>query len=247
MKRNPGWTSEELAQIRDGLSDIPPGRTHAAAKHQRAKFRMVEAGPPIRIWTESEIALLRANKAVPGRSRWAVNGKRLELGITARRERPQVPWSDAEIAKLRLFHGRMAPVDYVTHFPGRTVEGIRSRANRRLGAHGVNAMLVIASRRASIARPTIILRNSAADLMTALDRAVPRSLPHHVRSDVIGDLALRFLEGDMDPRDLPRQVRLALTAHYRMHPVMGAPVSLDAPMFDHGPTLAERLHRGLWD
>jgi hypothetical protein len=43
------------------------------------------------------------------------------------------------------------------------------------------------------------------------------------------------------------EARKAVSAHYRMFPVIGAPISLDEPAFGDGPPLIERITTSLWD
>ncbi|MBX3543609.1 hypothetical protein [Chelatococcus sp.] len=59
--------------------------------------------------------------------------------------------------------------------------------------------------------------------------AVPRTLPHHVREDVISDLVLAVLEGEIAEADLARVAKSFISKHYRdsgFHTTR----SLDAPI-----------------
>lgn len=73
-------------------------------------------------------------------------------------------------------------------------------------------------------------------LIEAVNAAVPRTLPEHVRSDLCQDLILAVLEGEIPLEGIQHQVKPYLTRVYRMFPVIGAPLSLDMPLFDDGPT-----------
>lgn len=228
------WTPEEIAQLLATPSTVLPGRSASSVSCKRSRMARSKR-LAAETWTNSEDEMVKSGIKPLGRTKNAYASRRGLLGLTD----TQTRWTDDELARLRLVYGKMPARLIASEFPGRTRSAIDYIGRRHFGPHGVRCFV--------LAAPNVIIRQSASDLMSVLDAAVPRGLPHHVRSDVIGDLALRFLENDMDTGDLPRQVRLALTSHYRMHPVMGAPVSLDAPMFDDGPPLVERLHRGLWD
>jgi hypothetical protein len=80
-----------------------------------------------------------------------------------------------------------------------------------------------------------------------MSRAVPWNLPKHIRDEIIQEVALSFLEGAYVLANLAEAVRFAAKAVNRMYPTLGAPVSLDAPMFGDGLPLIERISESVWD
>jgi hypothetical protein len=66
-------------------------------------------------------------------------------------------------------------------------------------------------------------------IFQAANAAVPRTLPEHIRADVIAALALGVLERRFTINDLPAEAKREIAAHNRMFDRFKT-VSLDAPM-----------------
>ncbi|KQT21719.1 hypothetical protein ASG57_26715 [Bradyrhizobium sp. Leaf396] len=99
--------------------------------------------------------------------------------------------------------------------------------------------------------PTLtgIIAAPSHEIFTAVDRAVPRYLDYHTRKDVVGDMILAILEGQLSIEDAPRRYREFLRSTHRMFPTKYGPISLDAPAFrDSQTSLVERISadQGLW-
>lgn len=76
------------------------------------------------------------------------------------------------------------------------------------------------ARRAKIKQPepdqvTIGQRLRSCDLYARVDTLISRWLPPDVREDVVSDLILAILEGNVDENPSPAQARAFVTAHYR--------------------------------
>ncbi|MGY3149248.1 hypothetical protein ACVWYQ_006247 [Bradyrhizobium sp. USDA 3397] len=105
------------------------------------------------------------------------------------------------------------------------------------------------TRKSVIRGPTLtgIIAGPSHEVFTAVDRAVPRHLDYHTRKDVMGDMMLAILEGQLSIEDAPRRYREFLRGTDRMFPTKYGPVSLDAPAFhDSDMPLIERVSVGLW-
>lgn len=81
-----------------------------------------------------------------------------------------------------------------------------------------------------------------ADLLLAVNAAVPKSLPQDVRADVCQELILACLAGEVDARQIAAHAPHFIKQHYKRYPRRFGIVSLDAPIFGDGTkTLAEVL------
>jgi hypothetical protein len=116
-----------------------------------------------------------------------------------------------------------------------TVVQVCNSANKR----GLKPGRAGYSRRPSLA---VALRFEGRDIIASLKRIVPECA---AQWDIIQSAAALFLEGAAASLELAAS--LARRQHWREYPVLGAPVSLDAPIWEGGPALIERISRGLWD
>lgn len=78
--------------------------------------------------------------------------------------------------------------------------------------------------------------------------AVSSRLPPHVRDDVISEIILAVLEGDLAEADISKHAGKFLAAHYKMHPTKFGPISLDAPAYRDGgrDTIGDTISEGMW-
>jgi hypothetical protein len=100
----------------------------------------------------------------------------------------------------------------------------------------------------NIRMPTLTGRIAAQpdETFSAVDAAVSRCLPHHIRGDVMGRLILDILEGRVDISEVAICARRYIRQAY--NEMNYGPLSLDAPRFDGGTaTRGDTISRGLWD
>jgi hypothetical protein len=79
------------------------------------------------------------------------------------------------------------------------------------------------------------------DLMVAVNNAVPKGLPDHIRADICQDLIVAILSGEMDKSELQGEVKGYTRKVLQMHPLKYGDLSLDAPIGDTGMTLMDVL------
>lgn len=231
--RKARWTALEDDLLRRG--GVPEGRSAESAKSRRLALGIRRRAPKA-AWTLEEDALVRAGDVPPGRTSRAIEYRRLAvLGIN---HGPR--WTAREDALLRA---------------GELPEGRSHRAAESRRPH----LGIRTPRRPAIVLTTAYerLRHGSGPrtlgpgeiLLRALDRAVPRTLPRHLRDDVIGTLTVDVLEGAVTLDGIVAAVRHAIARVYRLHPIVAAPLSLDAPHFADGrATLGDRIssEAGLW-
>jgi hypothetical protein len=213
------WTREEVALLAQGIT--PVGRSHGAARqtikhirrHFDRDFRRTKKGEVAPLWTAAEIEQLLRNEVPATRTPRAFRSKRLKCGLA-----PGVLWAPWSPTELELARQLILPA-------GRTREAMLT-ARRKFGL--------------IIPRPALIFRADPADQLAALNRLSPAGLPRHARDELVGIATLLLLEGQASS---PETAMLAAKREfYRQHPLLGAPVSLDAPLFGDGSsTLADRL------
>ena len=90
------------------------------------------------------------------------------------------------------------------------------------------------------------------ETFSAVDAAVSRRLPHHIRDDVMGRLILDIFEGRVDVSQVAKYAQAYTRQAYNQmnHAKFGNSklVSLDEVMFDSGTaTRGDTVSRGLWD
>ena len=84
------------------------------------------------------------------------------------------------------------------------------------------------------------------ETFSAVDAAVSRRLPHHIRGDVMGRLILDVLERRISTSDIAEYARRYVRQAYSE--MNYGPVSLDARLFaDSTVTRLDRVTHGLWD
>lgn len=110
------------------------------------------------------------------------------------------------------------------------------------------AVVPVADRRGAPtaeARNRNLLQNS---LYATASAAVSSSLPDHIRDDVISEIVLAVLVGDIGLDDVKANACRFMAAYYKMHPVKYAPTSLDAPAYRDGgrDTIGDTVSVGLW-
>lgn len=76
------------------------------------------------------------------------------------------------------------------------------------------------------------------DLVAKIEALIPRGYPTDKRSDALQSVMEACLTGRCNTADtnLRAEVKRAISAVYKLHPDRGAPVSLDAKLFDDGGT-----------
>jgi hypothetical protein len=136
-------------------------------------------------------------------------------------------WSKEEIATLRAMYGKERIKRIAQALPGRSVKAIEVKAHK-LRLEGKRALCVPKGARVRRADQLLIRDHVAA--------AVPRWPPPHIREEVISMLTLAVLERRVALEDVVGNVKPFITRAYAMHPDKGAPASLDAKIYDDGPT-----------
>jgi hypothetical protein len=216
------WSEEEDARLRaDPTLRVLPGRTRGAINKERRKLG--QSRP--RLYTSEEVAALKAGaRTLPGRTERSIAGIRRRLGLT----RPNARWGGDEVTILRTHLGTRSYAQLVREFlPGRT----RNGAQRKALGFGGNVVQHI---------------SDPGGLIEAIEREVPHGLPPLVRQEVLQELALWVLEGAINMGGIQQAVQKAIRQTYAMYPVLGAPLSLDAPGWDGGPPLIERVTESVW-
>jgi hypothetical protein len=123
------------------LTNRQIGKALGRSAHQIVgRARQLGLVKPV-VWTDRELALLRAHYAsgdsaaidalvaVTGRPRWQITAKAHQLGIAARKT---PDWTDADTERLSQWWGRL-PDATVAKRLGRTVNACKIRAQRALG------------------------------------------------------------------------------------------------------------------
>jgi len=180
-------------------------------------------------WTPEEDRLVMATTgAIPGRTLAACRDRRTELGAPLAFTR----WSAEEKALIRKLAGKVSTGEIAERYLiGRTTHAIERHCEK----HGISLR---------VAKPKLhrLSERQRALVPQAVEKAVPRTLPAQVRGEVVQSLMLAVLERRVAFADIARQVKPFITKAYAMFPNYGAPISLDAPMFDDGPTtLGDRI------
>ncbi|MDP4022438.1 hypothetical protein Q8W71_07375 [Methylobacterium sp. NEAU 140] len=154
---------------------------------------------------------------LPGRSMASVHSKRSKLKFLI-----QPRWTSAEKSSLKID-------------PRAAIAGRTERATRVIrGQLGIDLR--------KIRRPIQPAAPAGALIMNAVQRAIPRTLPRQIQQEVLSDLALAILEGEIELANVATAVSKAIKGVYKRYPVLGAPVSLDMPLFDDGgATLGDRI------
>jgi hypothetical protein len=106
----------------------------------------------------------------------------------------------------------------------------------------------------NVRMPTLTGRIAAQpdETFSAVDAAVSRRLPHHIRDDVMGQLILDLFEGRVDVSQVAKYAQAYTRQAYNQMNYAGFGnsklVSLDEVMFDDGTaTRGDTVSRGLWD
>jgi hypothetical protein len=106
----------------------------------------------------------------------------------------------------------------------------------------------------NVRMPTLTGRIAAQpdETFSAVDAAVSRRLPHHIRDDVMGRLILDIFEGRVDVSQVAKYARLYTSQAYNQmnYAKFGNSrlVSLDEVLFDGSTaTRGDTISRGLWD
>lgn len=188
-------------------------------------------------WTPEEDAAIDEDPHVilPGRSAECVTKRRQALGIFLRtRKHPDTgrEYSRAEVALFKKLYGTIPAAELAEQFPGRTVHSMYLLA-RRLG--------IKASKREP--RPKPLARSQHAKVPMMVEAAVQlveaakqRSLPYQIRAEVVSELNLAVIDGRVRLDAIKENVKAFITHAYAMFPEIGAHASLDAQLFDDGPT-----------
>ena len=133
------WSENELEILREHYPQLGrrtakllPGRTETACCDMAYKLGLTRKGrafPGRTPWTEDEIRILRdvypksgvsgVQKLLPNRSSLACSKMAIQLGLTAKRSKEQIKWSDAEIEILKSHYPDMGK-DVTRLLPGRT-------------------------------------------------------------------------------------------------------------------------------
>jgi hypothetical protein len=223
------WTPEQSAKLLELASThtdaqlvLLLGRTEAAITNRR---HLIGIGK-VKRWTSDENSQLCANPALnnlPGRTARAVATHRRRCLQLIRPSPAQ--WTPVEDCALML--DSRSPV-----IEGRSASAIKNRRSR-LG------LTILAAAIPWSPAP----QKSLWDLIRC---EVPRHLPSQIRDEIIQEVALSILEGKYRLVNVREAVKAATKAVHRIYPTLGAPVSLDVPMFGDGSPLIERISEGLW-
>ena len=114
----------------------------------------------------------------------------------------------------------------------------------RLARHNLERKIITTN----IRMPTLTGRIAAPpdETFSAVDAAVSRRLPHHIRDDVMGRLILDIFEGRVDVSQVAKYAQAYTRQAYNQ--MNYGPLSLDAQLFADGSTTrGDRVTRGLWD
>ncbi|MHC2089428.1 hypothetical protein [Methylobacterium sp. CM6244] len=210
----------------DAIALMFPGLTARAIKGRAAYYGIIETSRRGKreSWTITELQVLREKapdyrairKSLPHRTLTAIAAKCRKLGLQSTNQGHFTSKEDDMIRR------GIVP-------PGRT----RESAAIRMGRLGLNANTI----RSVVSTP-------AEELLRRISYCVPCGYPEDRRQDAIYTVYQECMEGrcsaEMD--DLKKAARKAVTATYKLHPDRGAPVSMDAKLFDDGSaTVGDRI------
>lgn len=152
-----------------------------------------------------------------GRPVASIKKRAAVLGLQLERAGP--PWTPEEDALLC----QGLPV------PGRTPRGMEKRRSRLK----INLVYIRAARAMPID-----------DLRKLIEAHVARNYPEQYRIEAVSDVLEMCLQGrcGIKPDQLAAAGKKAIAAVYKLHPDRGAPVSMDAKLFDDGDaTVGDRI------
>jgi hypothetical protein len=177
-------------------------------------------------YTSSELEqIAQGSLCLPGRSKLAIEHVRSRLGISP----PADPGYTAdEDTIIKKNYPKLSAVEVSKMLQWRTPKSVEKRA-RRLGVKSRGKNWRYANR-GSCDSGKINSRVTHEQI----DFAVPRTYPAQVRQEVVQSLIVQALEGKLSLENLPKAVKKQITSTYVMFPQYGAPISLDAPMYEDG-------------
>lgn len=196
-------------------NSLPHLKLDAIRAHGRAVLNLPRIQAKGRPVTNDELQQLRNGACkLEGRTKSSVSYIRAKHDILMRPN-----WNAAEIAALK--------VNPYGKIPGRSLEATIKKS-RSLGLY--------------LARPSKPNAPAGTIILEAVQRAIPRTLPRQVQQEVLSDLTLSILEGEIELASVAGAVSKAIKVVYKRYPVLGAPVSLDMKLFDDGgTTLGDRI------
>ena len=132
---------EHYPQLGRRTAKLLPGRTETACGNMANKLGLTKKGrsfPGRTPWTEDEIRILRdaypksgvsgVQKLLPHRSSSACSKMAIQLGLTAKRSKEQIKWSDTELEILKSHYPDMGK-DVTQLLPGRTAATCQRKAS----------------------------------------------------------------------------------------------------------------------
>ncbi|MCJ2132219.1 hypothetical protein [Methylobacterium sp. E-045] len=194
------------------------------AMRKRAKFYGVMEARDYEIYSDCHIAILRdkfpdyaeMERLLPERSARSIRVRCRRLGLRQPHLGDFTPEEDAMLRRGEKPPGRGQQSIYRRHL--------------RLGIDKSSLKKVLA------------LGEEA--LRERVNSIVPRGLPRHIREEAIQIVHMLCIEGKCSPEDEPLRAacKRAVTATRKMHPDWGAPLSMDAKLFDDGSaTVGDRI------
>ncbi len=205
-------------------------RTKANREAIAKKRKPRTAAPP---WSKEELALLAEGKDVPGRTKSAIKTRRRIADCLKRPD--HVRWSKEENKLFVRLYPTMKNAELAEHFPGRNVRALVRRGwylgLRKNPDYRGCAVKTKLTREQREAVPALVQ-----EAMKGL-----RDRPH-IREEIVSSLTLDVLDGKVPFEGIKDAVKTHRTKAYAMFPEKGAHQSLDAQLFDDGPTtLGERI------
>lgn len=194
------------------------------AMRKRAKYYGLTDTKEYESYSDGEVAIMRKHfpdyakieKLLPTRTGMAIRMKCSRLGLMQEHVGAYTPEEDAMLRRFERPPGRNTKSIYRRHLK----LGIDKSALKEVLNLGERA------------------------LRERIDSIVPRGIPRHIREEAIQSVHMLCFEGKCSPNDGPLQFacKKAVTATWKMHPDKGAPVSMDARLFEDGTaTVGDRI------
>jgi len=191
-------------------------REKRAAKQGR-EYRPRESLKP---WTEQEDEALRDGATeLPGRTKKAIVFRRAVLGAQIR---PNFTADDIAFIKR---HYKTKTHKWIGEQLGRSTGSIQQFTTRN--------GLLSGQKNKGVKRPRLTGRQRAC-IPAEVQAAVPRTMPKHIRDEIVSMMVLDALERRLEFKAIKDAFKTYRTRYYAMHPEKGAPLSLDTPLFENG-------------
>ncbi len=161
--------------------------------------------------------------------------------LAKRRHSQKLKGDPERMAKLREYHRdyrrrnseqcRNLGRQYSRAYYWRNAEHIRAQTRERYDNNRIVALSRQKERRQKN-KSVRAIRSSPGRIISLIEQAISRSLPNHLREELIARMRLAILDGKLSIKDIAREARSFLTAYNREFDTFKT-LSLDAPVRGH--------------